>query len=71
MRINSNNYLLIFFFLRIGFSGSPGAGKSTLIETLGKSLTGSDHRVAVLVSFNIEDRFIICTLMLFKSQLIV
>uniref|UniRef100_A0A1X7V1D0 AAA+ ATPase domain-containing protein n=1 Tax=Amphimedon queenslandica TaxID=400682 RepID=A0A1X7V1D0_AMPQE len=33
---------------RIGFSGSPGAGKSTLIETLGKSLTGLDHRVAVL-----------------------
>ena len=35
--------------LRIGFSGAPGAGKSTLIETLGKSLTQSDHRVAVLV----------------------
>jgi LAO/AO transport system kinase len=34
--------------IRIGFSGAPGAGKSTLIETFGKSLTSSDHKVAVL-----------------------
>ncbi|MEW6364310.1 MAG: methylmalonyl Co-A mutase-associated GTPase MeaB [Acidobacteriota bacterium] len=33
---------------RIGVSGVPGAGKSTLIETLGKNLTSSGHRVAVL-----------------------
>uniref|UniRef100_A0A4W3HQ23 Metabolism of cobalamin associated A n=1 Tax=Callorhinchus milii TaxID=7868 RepID=A0A4W3HQ23_CALMI len=33
---------------RIGLSGSPGAGKSTLIETFGKMLTGKGHKVAVL-----------------------
>lgn len=33
---------------RIGLTGSPGAGKSTLIETLGKRLTSSGHKVAVL-----------------------
>jgi len=33
---------------RIGLTGSPGAGKSTLIETLGKRLTDSGHKVAVL-----------------------
>jgi len=32
---------------RLGFTGSPGAGKSTLIETLGKKLTGMGHRIAV------------------------
>ena len=33
---------------RIGLTGPPGAGKSTLIETLGKYLTSHGHRVAVL-----------------------
>jgi LAO/AO transport system kinase len=33
--------------LRIGVTGAPGAGKSTLIEALGTYLTAADHRVAV------------------------
>lgn len=33
---------------RIGLSGPPGAGKSTFIEVLGKFLTDSGHKVAVL-----------------------
>ena len=33
---------------RIGLTGPPGAGKSTLIESLGKYLTSLGHRVAVL-----------------------
>lgn len=33
---------------RVGISGAPGAGKSTLIETLGLHLVDHDHRVAVL-----------------------
>jgi len=33
---------------RIGLSGPPGAGKSTFTENLGKRLTQSGHRVAVL-----------------------
>ena len=33
---------------RIGLSGPPGAGKSTFTEVLGKMLTESGHRVAVL-----------------------
>ena len=33
---------------RIGISGAPGAGKSSLIETLGCELIERDHRVAVL-----------------------
>lgn len=33
---------------RIGITGSPGAGKSTLIDALGMLLTGQGHRVAVL-----------------------
>lgn len=33
---------------RIGLSGPPGAGKSSLTEVLGKKLTGLGHRVAVL-----------------------
>lgn len=33
---------------RIGITGSPGAGKSTFIETFGKFLTNNGHRVAVL-----------------------
>ena len=33
---------------RIGITGVPGAGKSTLIERLGTSLTSKGHRVAVL-----------------------
>ena len=34
--------------LRVGITGVPGVGKSTLIETLGTMLTGQGHRVAVL-----------------------
>jgi LAO/AO transport system kinase len=33
---------------RIGITGVPGAGKSTLIDTLGSHLTGAGHQVAVL-----------------------
>jgi LAO/AO transport system kinase len=33
---------------RVGISGVPGVGKSTLIETLGSLLTGRGHRVGVL-----------------------
>jgi LAO/AO transport system kinase len=33
---------------RVGITGVPGAGKSTFIDALGTSLTGSGHRVAVL-----------------------
>ncbi len=33
---------------RIGITGVPGVGKSTLIETFGKQLTAKGHRVAVL-----------------------
>ena len=33
---------------RVGITGVPGVGKSTLIETLGTMLTGQGHRVAVL-----------------------
>jgi len=32
---------------RVGITGVPGAGKSTLIETLGTRLTAQGHRVAV------------------------
>jgi len=34
--------------IRLGITGSPGAGKSTFIEALGLHLTGDGHRVAVL-----------------------
>ncbi len=34
--------------IRVGISGVPGAGKSTLIEALGLHLTGLGHRVAIL-----------------------
>ena len=33
---------------RVGITGVPGAGKSTLIDTLGTHLTGTGHRVGVL-----------------------
>ena len=33
---------------RIGFTGTPGVGKSTFIEAFGKFLTGQGHKVAVL-----------------------
>jgi len=33
---------------RVGITGAPGVGKSTLIESLGSKLTDSGHRVAVL-----------------------
>jgi len=34
--------------VRVGITGVPGAGKSTLIDTLGTMLTGKGHKVAVL-----------------------
>lgn len=34
--------------IRIGITGVPGAGKSTFIEALGKMLTNSGHKLAVL-----------------------
>ena len=34
--------------IRIGVTGSPGAGKSALIEAFGSFLTARGHRVAVL-----------------------
>lgn len=34
--------------LRIGITGVPGVGKSTFIEALGKQLTSSGHKLAVL-----------------------
>ena len=34
--------------IRMGITGVPGAGKSTFIEALGKHLTGTGHRIAVL-----------------------
>jgi LAO/AO transport system kinase len=34
--------------IRVGITGAPGAGKSTLIEALGLSLIGQGRRVAVL-----------------------
>lgn len=34
--------------LRIGITGAPGVGKSTFIESFGKTLTGSGKKVAVL-----------------------
>ncbi len=33
---------------RVGITGPPGAGKSTLIDALGTTLTAAGHRVAVL-----------------------
>jgi LAO/AO transport system kinase len=34
--------------IRVGITGTPGAGKSTFIEELGSHLTAAGHRVAVL-----------------------
>jgi LAO/AO transport system kinase len=34
--------------VRVGITGSPGVGKSTLIDALGSMLTGRGHKVAVL-----------------------
>jgi GTPase len=34
--------------IRLGITGTPGAGKSTFIEELGGNLTAAGHRVAVL-----------------------
>src|SRR3569833_555763 len=34
--------------VRLGITGAPGAGKSTLIDALGSMLTAQGHKVAVL-----------------------
>jgi LAO/AO transport system kinase len=34
--------------IRVGITGVPGVGKSTLIDTLGTNLTAEGHRIAVL-----------------------
>jgi GTPase len=34
--------------VRVGITGMPGVGKSTMIDTLGTQLTGKGHKVAVL-----------------------
>src|SRR4030088_1047722 len=34
--------------IRVGITGVPGVGKSTLIDTLGTSLTAKGQRIAVL-----------------------
>jgi LAO/AO transport system kinase len=34
--------------VRVGITGAPGVGKSTMIEALGSMLTGQGHKVAVL-----------------------
>ena len=34
--------------MRVGISGVPGAGKSTLIDSLGMNLVEAGHKVAVL-----------------------
>ncbi|MGB6965290.1 MAG: methylmalonyl Co-A mutase-associated GTPase MeaB, partial [Xanthobacteraceae bacterium] len=34
--------------VRLGITGAPGVGKSTMIEGLGSMLTGQGHKVAVL-----------------------
>jgi LAO/AO transport system kinase len=34
--------------IRVGITGAPGVGKSTSIDTLGSTLTGQGHKVAVL-----------------------
>lgn len=34
--------------IRVGFTGVPGAGKSSLIESLGSRLCGEGHKIAVL-----------------------
>jgi GTPase len=34
--------------IRLGITGTPGAGKSTLIEALGRRVIGEGHRIAVL-----------------------
>src|ERR1700692_536293 len=34
--------------VRVGITGAPGVGKSTMIDALGSLLTGRGHKVAVL-----------------------
>ena len=41
--------------IRVGLSGPPGAGKSTLVETLGLKLLAAGYRVAVLVCYTIVE----------------
>lgn len=43
------SHLLLFHVkMRLGIAGPPGAGKSSLIERLGRRLTSLGHKVAVL-----------------------
>ena len=42
--------------IRIGITGVPGVGKSTFIETFGKHITDSGHRLAVLAIDPSSDR---------------
>jgi LAO/AO transport system kinase len=37
-----------FATMRVGITGAPGVGKSTLIDALGSNLTAMGHRIAVL-----------------------
>ena len=43
--------------IRVGITGSPGAGKSTFIEALGLRLIAGGHRVAVLAVDPVEHTF--------------
>lgn len=42
--------------IRVGISGAPGAGKSTLIEALGQMVVAAGHRLAVLAIDPSSDR---------------
>lgn len=37
-----------FYFVNVGLSGPPGAGKSTFLESMGKYLTNHGEKIAVL-----------------------
>jgi len=44
--------------VRVGVTGTPGVGKSTFIEALGKHVTNAGHRIAVLAIATNENAFI-------------
>ena len=46
--VNIKSHAPVSYCVTLGLSGSPGAGKSTMIETLGMNLTDRGHKVAVL-----------------------